>query len=49
MNNIPRTSPDEIVYLNSLEAGDRTKQVLKANTVKIREEEETPLAKQTFV
>ncbi len=41
--------PEEIVYLNSLEAGDRTKQVLKENTVEIRKEEERPLAKQTLV
>ncbi len=30
--------PDEIVYLNSLEAGERTKQILKENTVKTKEE-----------
>lgn len=32
--------PHEIVYLNSLEKGDRTKQILKLNTVELKEEEE---------
>lgn len=31
--------PYEIVYLNSLEKGDRTKQILKLNTVELKEEE----------
>ncbi|MFP4016882.1 MAG: pyridoxamine 5'-phosphate oxidase family protein [Halanaerobiales bacterium] len=30
--------PEEVVYLNSLVEGDRTKQVLKADTVEVREE-----------
>lgn len=30
--------PEEVVYLNSLAVGERTKQILKADTVEVREE-----------
>lgn len=35
--------PTKVVYLNSLESGDRTKQILEHNSVTIKEDELTPV------
>ena len=36
--NVIKIVPEEIVYLNSLEDGERTKQILKGNQVLVKED-----------